>query len=250
VPSQLPLWLSKLQKLETLHLVSSRITGSIPTWLATLPRLFYLHLSHKLISGECPKELCSMPPLVSVEDLGENSALNLPFLGRKIGSFAQFNILSNVQPTIFVANNSLHGNIPVEISRLKLLNQLDFSHKSFSSNIPNQISELTNLERLDLSANQLSDEIQASLTCLHFLSHFSVAYNNLHGPIPQGTQLQSFGASAYEGNPGLCGLPLLECAHIVTNNGGKDIQNEERQAWIAMVSYLCGSQLRLWSFNF
>jgi hypothetical protein len=191
-----------------------------------------------------------MPPLVSVEDLGENSALNLPFLGRKIGSFAQFNILSNVQPTIFVANNSLHGNIPVEISRLKLLNQLDFSHKSFSSNIPNQISELTNLERLDLSANQLSDEIQASLTSLHFLSHFSVAYNNLHGPIPQGTQLQSFGASAYEGNPGLCGLPLLECAHIVTNNGGKDIQNEERQAWIAMVSYLCGSQLRLWSFNF
>jgi len=80
-----------------------------------------------------------MPPLVSVEALGENNALNLPFLGRKIGSFAQFNVLSNVQPTIFVANNSLHGNIPVEISRLKLLNQLDFSHNSFSSNIPNQI---------------------------------------------------------------------------------------------------------------
>jgi hypothetical protein len=80
---------------------------------------------------------------------------------------------------------------------------------------------------LDLSANQLSDEILASLTSLHFLSHFSVAYNNLHGPIPQGSQLQSFGAFAYKGNPGLCGLPLLDCALIVTNNGGKDIQNEE-----------------------
>jgi hypothetical protein len=48
----------------------------------------------------------------------------------------------------------------------------------------------------------------------------------LHGPIPSGTQLQSFDASAYEGNPGLCGPPLPhECAHIVSNKG--DIRDED-----------------------
>jgi hypothetical protein len=82
------------------------------------------------------------------------------------------------------------------------------------------------LEGLDLSANRLSGEIPASLSSLHFLSHFSVANNNLHGPIPSGTQLQSFDASAYEGNLGLCGPPLPhECAHIVSNN--RDIGDED-----------------------
>ena len=32
----------------------------------------------------------------------------------------------------------------------------------------------------------------------------------MSGKIPWGTQLQSFNTSAYEGNPTLCGLPLLK----------------------------------------
>jgi len=62
---QLPIWLSKLKKLEVLYLSSNCITGSIPGWLSTLPRLFHLNLSNNLISGEFPKELCTMPALMS-----------------------------------------------------------------------------------------------------------------------------------------------------------------------------------------
>ena len=83
------------------------------------------------------------------------------------------------------------------------------------------------MEELGLSGNQLSGEIPASLVSLHLLSQLSVANNNLHGSIPSGTQLQSFSASSYEGNVRLCGPPLPECVHIVSNNGDKKIQDEE-----------------------
>ncbi|PRQ35696.1 putative leucine-rich repeat domain, L domain-containing protein [Rosa chinensis] len=63
------------------------------------------------------------------------------------------------------------------------------------------------MERLDLSMNHLSGKIPASFTGLNFLSSFNVSYNNLGGRIPSGTQLQSFNASAFEGNQ-LCGAPL------------------------------------------
>ncbi|PRQ35594.1 putative non-specific serine/threonine protein kinase [Rosa chinensis] len=62
---QLPVWLSKLKKLEILNLEFNRITGTIPNWLATLPRLFYISLDYNQISGGFPKELCKLPMLVS-----------------------------------------------------------------------------------------------------------------------------------------------------------------------------------------
>ncbi|XP_059430148.1 receptor-like protein 3 [Corylus avellana] len=223
---QFPIWLSKIKKLEVLNLVSNRITGSIPGWLSTLPRLFAFDLSNNLISGEFPKELCALPALVLAETLVDNNYLNLPVFSARDGTLGQYNVLSNMRQTIKIANNSLSGNIPIEIGHLKLLRQLDLRHNNFSGNIPHQISELANLELLDLSTNRLSGEIPSSLSRLHFLSRFSVANNNLHGPIPSSTQLQSFNASAYEGNLGLCGPPLPHgCTNTVSTN--EDIEEEE-----------------------
>jgi len=182
---QFPMWLTKLKKLQVLDLSHNRITGSIPSSLSTLSRLFLLELSNNLISGEFPKELCALPALALEQDraLIDHHNLDLPLFFYLKGIY-QYNYLTNMPPTISVANNSLSGNIPVEIGRLQLLHILILGYNNFSGEIPDQISNLTNLERLDLSANHLSGEIPASLASLHFLSQFSVASNNLHGPIP------------------------------------------------------------------
>ncbi|XP_035541524.1 receptor-like protein 2 [Juglans regia] len=237
---QLPIWLSKLKKLEILGQSFNRITGSIPGWLSTLPRLSLMNLSRNLILGEFPKELCVLLALVSKQALMENSSLTFSIFATRNGTLLEFN---SVSPE----NNSLCGNIPLEIGHLKQLNGLSLSHDYFSVDIPNQISEPTNLERLDLSANQLSGEIPKSFASLHFFHEFSVASNNLRRAIPSGTQLQSFDVSSYEGNPGLCGAPLpCKCAHILRSN--KDIQDEEDGPAIiwSHISTILGLITRFW----
>ncbi|PRQ35593.1 putative leucine-rich repeat domain, L domain-containing protein [Rosa chinensis] len=68
-----------------------------------------------------------------------------------------------------------------------------------------------------------------SLTSLNFLSSFNVSYNNLEGQlISTSTQLQSFKATAFEGNPKLCGPPLSnEC--IPNPNKGIEKGNNNNQ---------------------
>ncbi|XP_050140448.1 tyrosine-sulfated glycopeptide receptor 1-like [Malus sylvestris] len=76
-------------------------------------------------------------------------------------------------------------------------------------------------------------KIPWSMTGLNFLTDFIVSYNNLKGRIPMGTQLQSFNASSFEGNPKLCGTPLPnECKEIDVdneNNVNQDVDNEHNE---------------------
>ncbi|CAN6552803.1 unnamed protein product [Malus baccata var. baccata] len=210
---KIPVWLSKLEKMVQLDLSSNRLTGPIPGWLGTLPSLSSIYLDNNFISGEFPKELCRLQALRSEKAATQtgHDDLELPVYYQIFNESAvllQVKYLSNLRTAINLSNNSLSGNIPRDIGQLQLLQQLDIGFNKLSGNIPHQISNLRNLDKLDLSRNNLSGEIPASLSSLNFLSKFSVAYNNLHGEIPLGTQLQSFDATAFEGNPGLCGSPL------------------------------------------
>nr|XP_028956314.1 receptor-like protein 3 [Malus domestica] len=215
-----------LKKLEVLDLSFNRLTGSIPGWLGNLPSLFFVWLNNNLISGEFPKELCRLQALVSQyapnqTAQGYHFEFPIYFLRDDNSSLhsSQYKYPSSMPRAISLKNNSLSGNIPFEIGQLQYLQKLDLSVNNFSGNIPNQISNLKNLETLDLSRNHLSGGIPASLSSLNFLASFSVAYNNLEGSIPTGTQLQGFGATAFESNPGLCGSPLPnECGQMNTSN--------------------------------
>ncbi|KAB2616016.1 receptor-like protein 2 [Pyrus ussuriensis x Pyrus communis] len=239
---QMPLWFSKLKNVEILIVVGSRITGPIPRSLGTLPKLLFLSLEDSQISGEFPKELCGLPRLVHESTTTQvDDYVDLPL-------FTTSNLVyprrfSNWPPTISLSFNHIHGRIPTEISQIHLVHNLDLSGNNFSGNIPEQISNLKNLENLSLSMNQLSGNIPLSLASLNFLKYLNVSYNNLEGPIPTSTQLQSFNASAFEGNSKLCGAPLPnECLLIkgidAESKNNQGVDNGHQFPWLYIFTSL------------
>ncbi|PQM37382.1 receptor-like protein 2 [Prunus yedoensis var. nudiflora] len=130
---------------------------------------------------------------------------------------------------------------------------LDLCCNSFSGVIPNQISNLKNLEELTLSMNHLSGKIPSSLTTLNSLKKFNVSYNNLEGPIPTSTQIQSFDASAFEGNPKLCGAPSRnKCeTNNATDADGKNNKHagyghQHQLPWFYISSIVLGFIVGFW----
>ncbi|PQQ06428.1 hypothetical protein Pyn_08636 [Prunus yedoensis var. nudiflora] len=250
ITGPIPIWLSKLKNLQILTLDLNRITGSIPSWLGTLPRLFRMRLHDNLISGEFPKQLCKLPSLVQVHD--NHYEFELPAISgpKENPSFLQ-HVVSLLPPMIDVSNNNMNGSIPTEIGQLMLLHTLNLSGNNFSGNIPTQISSLQNLEVLDLSRNALSGNIPSSLASLHFLHALNVSYNDLKGPIPISTQLQSFNASAFEGNPKLCGAPVPnECGPIkgidaADKKNNHDVDSGHQLPWF-YISVVLGFIVGFW----
>ncbi|XP_028769686.1 receptor-like protein 32 [Neltuma alba] len=104
--------------------------------------------------------------------------------------------------------NHLEGPIPEEMMNFKALYILNLSNNAFSGQIPSSIGNLRKLESLDLSSNSLRGEIPVQIASLSFLSFLNLSFNQLVGRIPTGTQIQSFEASSFGGNRGLCGPPL------------------------------------------
>ncbi|XP_052490851.1 receptor-like protein EIX2 [Gossypium raimondii] len=132
--------------------------------------------------------------------------------------------------SIDLSCNQLSGEIPRELASLEGLINLNLSRNMLRGSIIREIGQSKSLGSLGLSINNLSGEIPESMSEISFLSVLDLTNNNLSGKIPSSTQLQSFNATSYSGNPGLCGEPLRKCPEDeppkVPNNGGIERSSE------------------------
>ncbi|XP_078167911.1 receptor-like protein 39 [Carex rostrata] len=248
----LPRSLKRCKNLALLDIGNNHIGGTFPFALGKLPNLQVIVLRSNRFYGtlEFPPNFGKMNssfPLLRIIDLAsnnfngslpplwfknfksmQNSSSDAILFGLSIFEIngisviimdkgAQMTLEHNLpvlMTLIDLSSNRFTGDIPEIIGELKGIKALNLSHNSFTGSIPNLLGCLTEIESLDLSCNQLSGEIPQELISLTSLSVLNLSFNHLIGRIPQSNQFLTFSNSSFEGNPGLCGVPLSKLCNV------------------------------------
>jgi len=113
---------------------------------------------------------------------------------------------------LYLSGNDFSGEIPPEISSLRLLIRLDISDNNIHGEIPKELSKLKHLITLRLQNNELSGEVPDLSSSLINLRELNITNNELQGRLPD-AMVTKFGNKSFSGNDGLCGsMPLPKCS--------------------------------------
>ncbi|KAK4342578.1 hypothetical protein RND71_038394 [Anisodus tanguticus] len=232
---QLPDCWMHFKQLAILNLANNHFHGNIPKSVGSLSQVQALHLRNNGFSGELPNSL-KQCTLLRIIDLGKN---------RLTGKLPEWKGIAYQTWLFLVSEGSLNSTITHSYyyasggsrkydhtsyadSALLLWKGIEFKYKNtlglvrsidlssrLSGEIPTEVASLVGLIALNLSRNNLTGRIPAKI-------------GELKLKIPSSTQLQSFNASAYAGNLGLCGLPLAnicsedQCCRVPTIKDDSD----------------------------
>ncbi|XP_044501476.1 receptor-like protein 33 [Mangifera indica] len=220
-----PCWLKEISTFRVLVLRSNKFYGTIgcPDQQGNWSKLQILDLAINNFDGTLPgKCLATWKAMTADEDEEQSQLKHIQFPFLQFGYFYYQDAVTvtikglemelvkilNVFTSIDLSGNNFGGSLPEETGLLKSVRLLNVSRNALTGPIPSSIGNLKQLESLDLSANQLDGVIPIKLASLSFLSVLNLSNNHLEGRIPSGPQLQTFSASSFEGNEGLCGPPL------------------------------------------
>ncbi|XP_039129696.1 receptor-like protein EIX2 [Dioscorea cayenensis subsp. rotundata] len=247
----IPAWIGEnLLSLVILRLKSNMFNGIIPEQLSKLSNLQILDLSHNNLSGGIPHSFGDFKAIVtstsnrSLLFISEYDQTRLYFNVTLLGATSpSYNYLESLVirakgqqreytkvlllvTSIDLSGNRLSGEFPNELTKLHGLRFFSLSDNLFNGKLPENIGDMNQLESLDLSINNFSGIIPQSISLLNFLGHLNLSHNKLSGKIPSGNQLQTFDASAFFWNDGLCGFPLGDCKNK-TPHGSLDEGNQD-----------------------
>ncbi|KNA22034.1 hypothetical protein SOVF_036960 [Spinacia oleracea] len=260
----IPSWIGKLNNLAILKLSNNSFYGELPPELGDCKSLLWLDLNSNLLNGSIPDTLAKQSGKMAIGLVVGKKYVYLRNYGGK-GCHGTGNLLEfagirsdavdriptmckfqqiyqgHTQPNfnfngsmIFLdlSYNNLQGGIPKELGTMYYLSILNLGHNNLSGQIPDGLSGMKNIGVMDLSHNHLSGLIPSSLGGLSFLTEIDLSNNELSGMIPESAQFETFPASRFFNNTGLCGYPLPACDR---NSAGKSSSHKKhgKQASLA-----------------
>ncbi|XP_073007868.1 uncharacterized protein [Typha latifolia] len=194
----IPPGLLYLPQLNLLELQNNYLTGPIsenPYSSQSPTQLAQLNLSNNLLSGPIPDSVSNLSSLQTLLLSGNRLGGSIPTAIGRLGQVVKLDL----------SGNELSGGIPPEIGNCTQLTYLDLSQNNLSGQIPPEIARIGILNYLNLSRNHLGQSIPASIGAMRSLTAADFSFNDLSGRLPDTGQLAYLNASAFAGNPRLCG---------------------------------------------
>ncbi|KAL4559903.1 hypothetical protein LXL04_032049 [Taraxacum kok-saghyz] len=256
-----PEFIGELSDLRILLLRKNNFSGLVPKQLCQLSKVRLIDLSENSLSGSIPSCLQNILGPTDFAFLqseiymyGWSSSYKYgsvlfieDYIGYNINMFetqdeVQFTTKSmswpykgdilNLMAGLDLSCNKLVGAIPEELGMLTQILVLNLSHNMFTGPIPVSFSNLSKIESLDLSSNRLTGNVPSELNQLNFLSTFRVSHNNLSGRLPDmKAQFSTFTNASYEGNPLLCGPPLVKKCTNEPRVTDPSLEEEDTEKW-------------------